>query len=498
MYLVSTRGKARKINALDAVLQGIAEDGGLYVPERFPRIDVTQIVEWSRMSFEGCMARVLSLFFDIDIEELEDMAREAYASFSDRDLVPLQKIDEGEYVMELFHGPTLAFKDIALQLLPRLMSKALEGSGEDAMILTATSGDTGKAALEGFKNVPRTKIGVFYPNNGVSDMQKLQMITQEGDNIYVAAIRGNFDDAQSTIKDLFTDPSFISDAAKQGLRLSSANSINFGRLAPQIAYYIFTYGRLVAAKEIRPGQKVNIVVPSGNFGNILAAYYAMRIGLPVYRLICASNKNNVLSDFFESGVYMIDRQFYKTMSPSMDILVSSNLERLIFEITGRDPKAVEMYMNDLKEQNNYRIRESDKLELDGLFFGDFADEFPTANTIKETFEQYGYLLDPHTAVARTVYLKYKRLMGDDTPSILAATASPFKFSQDVLRSITKELHEDAFEAADILADLAGLEVPPQLNELRNARMIYTDVWDKEFIGDVILKRFGTGAGRKRR
>ena len=498
MLLISTRGHSRKITALDSVLQGMADDGGLFVPERFPVLDLTTIVEWGRLSYQECAARVLNLFFDIDVEELEEMANDAYSSFDDPEVVPIQKISDGEYRIELFHGPTLAFKDIALQMLPKLMAKALESSDKDALILTATSGDTGKAALEGFKDKDRTRIAVFYPNDGVSDMQRLQMVTQEGDNVYVSAIRGNFDDAQTTVKNLFADTDFVSLANKKGLRPTSANSINFGRLAPQIAYYIYAYGRLAAAKEINPGQKVNIVVPTGNFGNILAAYYARRMGLPVYRFICASNKNNVLSDFFESGVYTIRRQFYKTISPSMDILISSNLERLIFEICGRDPKAVQLYMEDLKDQDNYRIRESDKLELDGLFFGDFADEYPTKTTIKRTFEDEGYLLDPHTAVGRNVYLKYKRLMQDDTPTIITATASPYKFPQAVLESIAREECKDAFDAAEKLQALTHIEIPAQISALKDAKIRFDEVLDKDQMGIKVLENLGKTKRKKKK
>ncbi len=487
MYLISTRGKSKKMLALDAVLQGIADDGGLFVPERFTRIDLDVLLEWGKLPYAQCAAKVLCCYFDIEYDEMAEMTKKAYACFSDDEVIPIQKIAEGEYVMELFHGPTLAFKDIALQLLPRLMSRALETSDQDVLILTATSGDTGKAALEGFKNVPRTKIAVFYPNDGVSDMQKLQMVTQQGENVYVGAIRGNFDDAQSTVKKLFADARFHREAAGRGMKLSSANSINFGRLAPQIAYYIYSYGRLVAAKEIEAGQEVNFVVPTGNFGNILAAYYAKRMGLPIYRLICASNKNNVLTDFLESGVYTIRREFYKTISPSMDILISSNLERLLFEISGRDAKAIDLYMKDLNEQGNYRIKATDKLALDGLFFGDFADEYPTASTIKNTFTNEGYLMDPHTAVGRTVYTRYKRLMQDDTPTILAATASPFKFPQDVLYAITHERQQDAFAAAAELARISEQDVPSQLKNLQDAPVRFTDVLDKEQMGQKVLE-----------
>ena len=487
MNLISTRNSNDSIPALQAVLKGIADDGGLFVPEIFPQIDMKNIEEWGRLPYHECAARVLGMYFDLEEDTLKSITEDAYKNFDDREIVPIQKIGEKEYIMELFHGPTLACKDMALQILPRLMEHALEGSDKDALILTATSGDTGKAALEGFKDVERTKISVFFPKDGVSDMQRLQMVSQEGDNVDVAAVRGNFDDTQTMVKLLFADKAFADDVAEKGYVLSSANSINFGRLAPQIAYYIYTYARLVAAKELSRGQEINIVVPTGNFGNILAAYYAKRMGLPVDRLICASNKNNILTDFFESGQYAANREFYKTISPSMDILVSSNLERLIFEAYGRNHTVVKELMEEMKAYNHYGIDQATRLNLVQDFYADFADEFPTMTSIKRMFETYGYLMDPHTAVARTVHEKYKKLTGDNTPAIIAATASPFKFPQDVLYSITNEQVGDPFEAAQRLAELADTTVPEQLLALQDKEIRFDAIIEKEVMSQHILE-----------
>ena len=471
---------------MKAVLQGIAGDGGLFVPEIFPQIDLKNIEEWGRMPYAECAARVLSYYFDLSLDELRSITESAYKSFDDREIVPIQKIGERDYIMELFHGPTLAFKDMALQVLPRLMEYALKDSDMDALIVTATSGDTGKAALEGFCNVPRTKIAAFYPKDGVSDIQRMQMVSQRGGNVYAAAVRGNFDDVQAGVKAMFADRAFADAARRQGYVLSSANSINFGRLAPQIAYYIYTYARLVAAREFQRGESVNVVVPTGNFGNILAAYYAKRMGLPIGKLICASNKNNVLTDFFESGVYAANREFYHTISPSMDILVSSNLERLIFEASGRNSSLIGELMAELVGHSHFAISNQIRLELMKDFYADFSDEFPTMNSIKRMFETYGYLMDPHTAVARTVSEKYKHLTADKSPVIIASTASPFKFSQDVLYAISKKRIGDAFEAARSLANLAGQEIPPQLLALERAQERFTDVIEKDAMEDCVL------------
>lgn len=488
MNLISTRNSGESIPAIAAVLKGIASDGGLFVPEVFPIITLDMFTELGKMPYYKVAARVLSAFFGFQDETAEDMTRQAYARFDDREVVPIQKLGGKEYVIELFHGPTLAFKDMALQVLPRLMERALQNSEQDVLILTATSGDTGKAALEGFCDVPRTRIATFYPEDGVARMQKLQMVTQEGENTYVCAVKGNFDDAQTAVKRLFADPAFEEEVAKKGYTLSSANSINFGRLCPQIAYYLYAYARLVAAGEIRLGEEVNIAVPTGNFGNILAAYYAKRMGLPVERLICASNKNTVLTDFFEGGVYSVNREFYKTMSPSMDILISSNLERLLFELYGRNPHYIQELMEELKENGRFTVDSNIKVRMSRDFYAGFTDEYPTMRTIKKMFDQYGYLMDPHTAVAQHVYEEYNKLMGaDDTPTILAATASPFKFAEDVLFSISKERVDDPFLAAQKLAGLAGVGIPDAISKLAHKKQRFSDVASAGELGAKVLE-----------
>lgn len=488
MNLISTRNSGESIPAIAAVLKGIASDGGLFVPEVFPIITLDMFTELGKMPYYKVAARVLSAFFGFQDDTAEDMTRSAYARFDDREVVPIQKLGEKEYVIELFHGPTLAFKDMALQVLPRLMERALQNSEQDALILTATSGDTGKAALEGFCDVPRTRIATFYPEDGVAQMQKLQMVTQEGENTYVCAVKGNFDDAQTAVKRLFADPAFGEEVAKKGYTLSSANSINFGRLCPQIAYYLYAYARLVAAGEIRLGEEVNIAVPTGNFGNILAAYYAKRMGLPVERLICASNKNTVLTDFFEGGVYSANREFYKTMSPSMDILISSNLERLLFELYDRNPRYIQEIMEELNENGRFTVDSNIKVRMSRDFYAGFTDEYPTMRTIKKMFDQYGYLMDPHTAVAQHVYEEYNKLMGaDDTPTILAATASPFKFAEDVLFSISKERVDDPFLAAQKLAGLAGVGIPDAIGKLAHKKQRFSDVASAGELGGKVLE-----------
>lgn len=487
MNLISTRNSGESIPAIEAVLKGISRDGGLFVPEVFPVITLDMFTELGKMPYYKVAARVLSAFFGLTDETAEAMTRAAYARFDDREVVPIQKLGENEYVIELFHGPTLAFKDMALQVLPRLMERALQGEEKDVLILTATSGDTGKAALEGFCNVPRTRIAAFYPADGVAPMQKLQMVTQEGENTYVCAVQGNFDDAQTAVKRLFADPEFCSAVAEKGYTLSSANSINFGRLCPQIAYYLYAYARLVAAGEIRLGEEVNIAVPTGNFGNILAAYYAKRMGLPVERLICASNKNTVLTDFFEGGVYSANREFYKTISPSMDILISSNLERLLFELYDRNPRYVQEMMQELGESGRFTVDTNIKIRMSRDFYAGFADEYPTMRTIKRMFDSYGYLMDPHTAVAQYVYEQYNKLMGTGTPTILAATASPFKFAESVLFSINKERVEDSFTAAKKLASISGMPVPEAISRLARQKQRFYDSAPAEQLGRKVLE-----------
>ena len=406
MELISTRNTNERLGALGAVLRGIAPDGGLFVPASFPALG--EIDSLTGFSYPALAAHVLGLYFD-NVDVLGTLTEAAYKSFDDAQVVPVKKIAEGEFVLELWHGPTLAFKDMALSILPRLMSVAMKDAADkDVLILVATSGDTGKAALEGFCDVPGTRIVVFYPNEGVSDMQRLQMVTQEGDNTHVVAVRGNFDDAQNGVKAIFADTAFADIISRKGYTLSSANSINFGRLAPQIAYYIWAYTQLLGRGEISGGEAINFVVPTGNFGNILAAYYAKQMGLPIGKLICASNKNNVLTDFFKKGEYTLKRDFYKTMSPSMDILISSNLERLLFELVGRDAGAVGDMMKRLNDDGAYAIGGAAKEALSADFYADWCSEEETMASIKDTFDKHGYLLDTHTAVAVGVYEKYKQ------------------------------------------------------------------------------------------
>ncbi|MGI5849482.1 MAG: threonine synthase [Christensenellales bacterium] len=482
MKLVSTRNGSDAIEASLAILKGIAPDGGLYVPGSFPDIDTLGQIE--TQSYAVLCAKVLGLFFD-DIKDLQQMTKDAYASFDDKSVAPLKKISDKEYVLELWHGPTLAFKDMALSVLPRLMTAAMNDD-KDILILVATSGDTGKAALEGFSGVDRIKIIVFYPDDGVSDMQRLQMVTQEGKNVHVVAVRGNFDDAQNGVKAIFNDKEFSKIIKNRGYVFSSANSINFGRLAPQIAYYIWAYAQLLLRKEITPGEKINFVVPTGNFGNILAAYYAKKMGLPVAKLICASNKNNILTDFFKKGEYSLNRAFYKTMSPSMDILISSNLERLLYELTGRDATAVGHMMKLLKEKGGYTIGGKARHDLEADFYADWCDEDETMAAIKDTFNSKKYLYDTHTAVAAGVYAKYKR-MGDTAKTVIVSTASPYKFPKDVLYSLGEDVRGmSGFDMAKRLSSVTGTTVPYQIDELKTKDILHTRVVDKDALRDAVL------------
>ncbi len=484
MELISTRGKGKALEASKATLSGIAPDGGLYVPSFFPKIDAA---DYAALGYPELTAKILGLFFE-DIENLGTLTQEAYKSFDHPDIAPVVKIGESEYVMELWHGPTLAFKDMALSVLPRLMTSALkDDSGRDVLILVATSGDTGKAALEGFCDVAGTKIVVFYPNDGVSEMQRLQMVTQGGSNTKVIGIKGNFDDAQNGVKEIFADKEFADTIDKHSFRLSSANSINFGRLAPQIAYYVWAYVQLLGRGEIEKGEKINFVVPTGNFGNILAAYYAKKMGLPVGKLICASNKNNVLTDFFRQGKYTLDRQFYKTMSPSMDILISSNLERLLFELSDRDAEKVAGMMARLKTDGSYAIDDAVKNEPEEDFYADWCSEEETMAAIKSTFEDKGYLLDTHTAVAAGVYDKYKRST-ERTKTVIVSTASPYKFPADVLASLGLDTSGlGIFEMAQKLRDISGTQIPKQIEGLMTKEEIHTNVIEKSQMRQAVLE-----------
>ncbi len=486
MDVMSTRNSAVRMPALQAVLQGMAGDGGLFVPERFPRFDMPELLRTARAGYADVAALVLGLFFDVEHPVLLNLAAEAYAGFDAPEIVPVRKVADTR-VMELFHGPTLAFKDMALQVLPRLMRLALDEFGwkDDALILTATSGDTGKAALEGFRDVPRTSVFVFYPHDGVAEMQRLQMVTQKGGNVGACGVLGNFDDAQTGVKRLFMDESFVAAAKKAGRFLSSANSINIGRLIPQIAYYCHAYAKLAEEGAVKDGGVVNFVVPTGNFGNILAAHYAREMGLPIGKLICASNRNNVLTDFFRRGVYDARRDFHKTMSPSMDILVSSNLERLLFEISGRDSAVVRSWMDALRDTGQYDIPAAARDTLAREFYADFCTDEETAEAIRRVFEESRYLMDPHTAVAEAVYRKYRNASGDATPTIIVSTASPYKFTTDVWRSLTGESLADAFEAGEKLSKRTGTPIPQSIRELKSAPELHTGEVEKDRLRDAV-------------
>ena len=482
MELYSTRDSGIRTDALGAVLTGIAGDGGLFVPSFFPALSPETVASYAKAPYADIAADVLGLFFDeMPTERLREITRRGYAGF-EGDPAPLAKLSATEHILELWHGPTLAFKDMALQVLPGLLAEAKQRSGDKAvtLILVATSGDTGKAALEGFADAPGVEIIVFFPDEGVSDMQKLQMVTQEGGNTHVAAVRGNFDDAQTGVKEIFADQPFNAALARRGYALSSANSINFGRLAPQVAYYVGAYAKLLAAGEIRPGERVNFAVPTGNFGNILAAYYAREMGLPINKLICASNRNNVLTDFFHRGEYQSRRAFYKTSSPSMDILISSNLERLLFEVTGRDGAVVAAWMKALKEQGEYQIGAAAHERIQKDFYAGWCSEEDTFACIKRTFEKYGYLLDPHTAVAQAVYEEYARETGDTTKTVVVSTASPFKFHTDVLNALGQsQAGLNDFESIKRLSGISGRAIPQKLAELKNKPVRHNTVTDKK-------------------
>lgn len=487
MYYISTRNKGARVTGPQAVVAGLAPDGGLYVPETFPEVGEADMRAMADMSYPERAAFIVGLY----LPELKDVllpsAEKAYGRFED-DPAPVVQVDEDTYFLELWHGPTHAFKDMALTLLPYLLteSKRYLGDKEGTLILVATSGDTGKAALEGFRDVPGTEVTVFYPSDGVSAMQKLQMMTQTGGNVRVAAIRGNFDDAQTAVKNAFASPELSAALKKRGLAFSSANSINWGRLVPQIAYYFSAYLDIVNAGKMKMGDKLNFAVPTGNFGNILAAYYASRMGLPVGRLICASNRNNVLTDFFRGGEYDSRREFYKTMSPSMDILVSSNLERLLFEISGRDDALTAQRMRALKETGTYTVTARERAALSELFWAGYADEETSAEALGNLFEEYGYIADPHTSVAAAVFDGYVSETGDDTPTVIVSTASPYKFARDVLKCLGETVPDDDFKALKKLEDVTALPVPDSLSSLQTAPRRFTAVIDKTEIFDFIL------------
>ena len=466
----STRGGEKGVTSSQAILKGLAGDGGLFMPERMPRLDVT-MRELAGKTYQETAYEVMKLFLtDFTEEELRACIDGAYDGKFDTEVIaPLVKAD-GAYYLELFHGNTIAFKDMALSILPYLMTTAARKNHVDKeiVILTATSGDTGKAAMAGFADVPGTRIIVFYPKDGVSEIQKLQMVTQKGDNTAVVAIHSNFDDAQTGVKNLFADKEFGEELASKGFQLSSANSINIGRLVPQVVYYVYACARLLAQGELCDGEKVNVTVPTGNFGNILAAYLAKQIGAPIDRLICASNDNKVLYDFFGTGTYNKKREFILTISPSMDILISSNLERLIYLSAGCDAEKTSELMKDLSESGSYMVS-GDMRERIGDFLGGFATEEEDKAAIGELYRNTGYVVDTHTGVAAAVYKKYRTHTGDETKTVIASTASPYKFSRSVVEAIEGgNLPEDEFQIIDRLHKLSGVKIPEAVEEIRTA------------------------------
>lgn len=481
LFYRSTRSADVKVTASQAILQGLADDGGLYVPETVPALDKS-FEELAKMDYRQVAYEVMKLFFtDFTEEELKSCIDKAYDSKFDTDeIAPLVKAD-GAYFLELFHGATIAFKDMALSILPHLLTTSAKKKNvkNDIVILTATSGDTGKAALAGFSDVEGTKIIVFYPKNGVSPIQEKQMLTQKGANTYVVGIHGNFDDAQTGVKNMFNDKELAAELDGAGFQFSSANSINIGRLVPQVVYYVYAYTRLLGNEEITKGEKINVVVPTGNFGNILAAYYAGKMGLPVNKFICASNENKVLFDFFTTGTYDRNREFVLTTSPSMDILISSNLERLIYKIAGDDAAANKNMMDSLSKEGKYTITDTMKAEL-ADFYGNYASEEETANVIKSIYEDTGYIIDTHTAVAADVYRKYRKATDDTTKAIIASTASPFKFTRSVMNAIDKAKYDSMsdFELVDELSRLANVKIPNAIEEIRTAPVLHDRICDK--------------------
>ena len=488
----STRNENETVTASQAILKGLADNGGLFVPSFIPKLEVS-VEELSKMTYREVAYNVMKQYLtDFTEEELKNCINNAYDSkFDTEEIAPMVKA-EGAYYLELFHGATIAFKDMALSILPHLMTTAAKKNNvkNDIVILTATSGDTGKAALAGFADVKGTKIVVFYPKGGVSPIQEKQMITQKGDNTFVVGIKGNFDQAQSGVKAIFGNKVLAEEMDNAGYQFSSANSINIGRLVPQIVYYVYAYAKLYANGEISQDEKINVVVPTGNFGNILAAYYAKNMGLPIDKLICASNDNKVLYDFFTTGTYDKNRQFVLTMSPSMDILISSNLERLIYRIAGENAAKNKDLMDKLVSEGKYDITEEMKQGLKD-FYGNFGTEDETAEIIKNIYKETGYIIDTHTAVAAVVYDKYKKETKDTTKSVIASTASPFKFTRSVMTSIDEKYNDmEDFELVDELSRIGNVKVPRAIEEIRNAEALHNTVCEVDEMEKVVKDFLG--------
>ncbi len=497
----STRNKSAVVSASQAIAQGISDEGGLFVPQQLPKYTEEDIKALAAMDYRGRAKKIMSDFLsDFSEEEINESVEAAYTAekFGSDNPAPISYIESGDTamsVLELWHGPTCAFKDMALQILPHLLTKSVAKTynGKQAVILVATSGDTGKAALEGFCDVDGTKIMVFYPVNGVSPMQKRQMASQKGNNVSVVAIEGNFDDAQTGVKKIFTNNEIKSKLEKNNMLFSSANSINWGRLLPQIVYYFSAYCDMVNEGKLSLGDKINVCVPTGNFGNILASFYAMTMGLPIAKFICASNSNNVLTEFIQTGTYDRQRQFYTTISPSMDILVSSNLERLLYHLTDGDDKKVSEWMNSLSAEGKYTVDDDVKARIQSLFFGGFCDDENTQKTIRELYENENYLADTHTAVAVNVYQQYAEKTGDKTPTVIASTASPYKFSKSVLSAITDEkLSDDEFTLVDELSKKTKTAVPAPLAALKSAEVRFTKECAVDDMPAVVLESLHIG------
>lgn len=488
----STRGNGKEITASQAILKGLSEDGGLFVPTSIPKLECS-LDELSRMSYQEVAYQVMSRFLtDFAEEELKQCIAKAYdEKFDTREIAPLVQ-KKNAYYLELFHGATIAFKDMALSILPHLMTTSAKKNHADKeiVILTATSGDTGKAAMAGFADVPGTKIIVFYPKHGVSPIQEKQMLTQKGENTYVVGITGNFDDAQTGVKKMFNDKELAAELAEAGYQFSSANSINIGRLVPQVVYYVYSYVKLLEKGEIKHGEEINVVVPTGNFGNILAAFYAKQMGIPIGKFICASNENKVLYDFFQTGCYDRNREFVLTNSPSMDILISSNLERLIYRIAGNDAEKNKTMMEALNRDGKYEITEEMKGRLQE-FYGNYASEEETAQTIKNMYEETGYVLDTHTAVAASVYEKYVRETGDTRKTVIASTASPFKFTRSVMNAIDEKYDSMGdFELVDELSRIGRLPIPRAIEEIRTAPVLHDRVAESSEMPEVVREILG--------
>ena len=496
MFYKSTRNSAINVDSATAITQGISVEGGLFVPNEIPKITLEEIDMLADMNYSEratfIFKKYLTDFTDVEIKYCTDNAYNT-DNFENESIIELSHLFDGTYMLELWHGPTCAFKDMALQILPYFLTTSAKkiNLNKKIVILVATSGDTGKAALEGFKDIEGTQILVFYPENGVSPMQKRQMTTQDGENVDVCAINGNFDDCQNGVKEILTDNDIKAKLEEEALIFSSANSINWGRLVPQIVYYVSAYVTLAKDKEIELGEKINVVVPTGNFGNILAAYYSKKMGLPINKLICASNVNNVLTDFINTGVYDRNREFYATSSPSMDILISSNLERLLYHFTGDNDKQISEWFASLSSTGRYEVTDDVKKILQDEFFAGFSDDEQTKDTIRAIYNQYSYTCDTHTAVAVKVYNDYKNKTNDKTKTIIASTASPYKFSASVLEAIDKGSEvSDEYEMIERLNELSKFEIPESLAELKNKKVKYTNSIEKAEMKGYVLKELG--------